>query len=241
MINKALSSILLFFFSLMIVSCSGVNSANDAKVYDSIWQLSTITALYAGDYDGREELGAVMGNGDFGLGTFHKLDGEMVVVSDTAYQVSYSGDIGVPNLSTTVPFVSVTSFQADTSFALADITSLPEVMEAVKQNMHQNAMAAAVKITGSFTGVSTRSVPAQEKPYPPLVDVIQEQAVFILGDVTGSIVGFYFNESFADIHTDGFHFHFITGDRREGGHLLNCALQNAVVEIDYKNQVIVSD
>jgi acetolactate decarboxylase len=31
----------------------------------------------------------------------------------------------------------------------------------------------------------------------------------------------------------GYHFHFITGDRQNGGHLLDCETESVKIEIDY--------
>lgn len=46
----------------------------------------------------------------------------------------------------------------------------------------------AVKITGKFDYMKTRSVTAQEKPYPRLVEVTKDQSVFEFNDTEGTIV-----------------------------------------------------
>ncbi len=51
----------------------------------------------------------------------------------------------------------------------------------------QNVMY-AVKITGKFEYMKTRSVTAQEKPYPRLVEVTKDQSVFEFNDTEGTIV-----------------------------------------------------
>lgn len=47
---------------------------------DTITQVSTLEALLAGDYAGRLSLGQLLGYGNFGLGTFDRLDGEMILL-----------------------------------------------------------------------------------------------------------------------------------------------------------------
>ena len=38
----------------------------------------------------------------------------------------------------------------------------------------------------------------------------------------------------------GFHFHFVSTDQKAGGHVLECNLGNAVVEIDYIRDIEIS-
>ena len=44
----------------------------------TLFQVSISGALVAGVYDGEVSVGSILEHGDFGLGTFAKLDGEMV-------------------------------------------------------------------------------------------------------------------------------------------------------------------
>ena len=78
----------------------------------------------------------------------------------------------------------------------------------------------AVMIQGEFSYVKTRSVPAQEKPYPPLAEVTKNQPTFEFTDVTGTMVGFRCPPYVTGINVPGYHLHFLTDDRTAGGHLL---------------------
>jgi hypothetical protein len=46
-------------------------------------------------------------HGDFGLGTFDRLDGEMVVLDGVVYQVAADGSVHVANDSARTPFAGV--------------------------------------------------------------------------------------------------------------------------------------
>jgi alpha-acetolactate decarboxylase len=48
----------------------------------------------------------------------------------------------------------------------------------------------AIRIKGQFMSVKTRSVPGQQKPYPPLAEVTKNQHEFNMKDLSGTIVGF---------------------------------------------------
>ena len=64
---------------------------------DTLYQISTIQNLSAGGYDGYLTLGQLKNQGDFGIGTFNRLDGEMIVLNNTVYQVKSNGTIVNPS------------------------------------------------------------------------------------------------------------------------------------------------
>ena len=57
------------------------------RVQHTLYQVSTATALVEGIYQGAGEIAALREHGDLGLGTFERLDGEMVVVDGHFFQV----------------------------------------------------------------------------------------------------------------------------------------------------------
>mgnify|MGYP003565720958 CR=1 FL=1 len=85
---------------------------------------------------------------------------------------------------------------------------------------------------GEFAYVKARSVPAQEKPYPPLSDVIENQTVFEFDDVRGTMVGFWCPSYIDGINAPGYHLHFLTADNSAGGHVLELRLGDVTVSID---------
>ena len=56
-------------------------------------QVSTSAALVEGIYQGAVRVSRLLQHGDFGLGTFIDLDGEMVVLDGVCYRVSPTGSI----------------------------------------------------------------------------------------------------------------------------------------------------
>lgn len=51
------------------------------------YQVATISSLLAGGYDGDTTVGEMLRHGDFGLGTFNGVDGEMMVL-DAGFTVA---------------------------------------------------------------------------------------------------------------------------------------------------------
>jgi acetolactate decarboxylase len=94
----------------------------------------------------------------------------------------------------------------------------------------------AVKIEGGFEYIKTRSVPRQNKPYLPLVEVVKDQSILEFYDIKGTIVGFRTPHYMKGINVPGYHLHFITADRRAGGHLLECRMRDVGIELDYTSQ-----
>ena len=63
----------------------------DAGRLHEIFQNSTINALLEGVYDGSMTYGELRQHGDFGLGTFNALDGEMIAFDGDFYQIKADG------------------------------------------------------------------------------------------------------------------------------------------------------
>src|SRR3954451_18730624 len=56
-----------------------------------IFQVSVMSALLDGVYDGEMTIGELLSHGDFGLGTVDALDGELLVLDGQAHQLHTDG------------------------------------------------------------------------------------------------------------------------------------------------------
>jgi acetolactate decarboxylase len=214
-----------------LAGCSGFQGDDD-----TLFQISTINALLDGDYRGSMTFGELKRHGTFGLGTFDKLDGEMIGLEGHFYQIKTDGvAYPVPD-SMTTPFAVVTIFDADQTLPAQDGMDYEKLQNYLDEAIPDKSIFYAVKIDGTFNYIKTRSVPKQQEPYPPLVDVVKEQTVFEFHDVSGTIVGFRCPDSVKGVNVPGYHLHFITEDRKAGGHLLACQLHDATIAIDYTSE-----
>ena len=130
------------------------------------------------------------------------------------------------------PFAAVTWFRADDAFHVSDTTSCSDLQRLLEKRFPSTGVPYAIKVTGRFTSLTTRSEPAQEKPYPPLATALQHQVVFNFANVDAVLAGFWLPSFLSDLNVAGFHFHAILADRMTGGHVLDCVVENANVEID---------
>ena len=64
-----------------------------------LYLCAPVNALVEGIYEEKVPLREIKRHGDFGLGTFDNLDGEMILLDGTAYQVNSAGRVVVINLT----------------------------------------------------------------------------------------------------------------------------------------------
>jgi len=204
----------------------------DASALHEIFQNSTINALLEGVYDGSMTYAELRRHGDFGLGTFNALDGEMIAFDGGFYQVKSDGIAYPVADGQRTPFATVLFFQPTLRRTLSgplDYEHLQPLMDGLMEGPN---LFYAIRVDGHFAMVKARSVPRQQKPYPPLAEVAKTQPVFRLEDVRGTLAGFRFPDFARGLNVPGFHLHFLTEDRTAGGHVLDLVLAGGELAID---------
>jgi acetolactate decarboxylase len=231
--KRLVPTLLLILLTLPTACIAPLPEANR----DTLFQTSTLSALSAGNFDGAMTIAELKRHGDFGLGTYNALDGEMVVLEGQVYQVR---DDGVPQLaedSTQTPFAAVTFFEADQSL------DVNETFDCVQLQAHLDSLLPtlnapyAMKVSGEFDHLKVRAPHKESQPYPALTDALADQAIFESQNISGSLVGFRLPDYLAGANSAGYHFHFISADRQAGGHVLECQADAWTVEIDFIDDV----
>jgi len=187
-------------------------------------------------YDGEITYEELKQHGDFGIGTFNGLDGEMIGLEGKFYQIKADGIAYPVDSLLKAPFAVVTFFEPDKSVLLNQGLDYNQLTQYLDNLLPTKNIFYAVKIEGVFRYIKTRSAPKQNQPYPPLVEVVKNQPTFEFHDVEGTIVGFRCPVYMEGINVPGYHLHFITGDKKAGGHLLECQIKNAKIELDYTSE-----
>jgi len=196
-----------------------------------IHQVSTLQAIVEGVYDGVRPIGDLRRHGDLGIGTFHALDGELVMVDGLIAQVKGDGSVAFPDDAVTTPLASVVRFVPDRAIPVPTGMRLAEFTAWLDGELGNLNLPYAVRVRGRFDQVRTRSVPAQQRPYPRLVEVTATQAVFDIAPSHGDVVGFRMPAYAAGFSLPGYHLHYLDAARERGGHLLDFTVAEAVVEI----------
>ena len=204
--------------SLAGVTVDALASSLDVPLH-TLFQVSTANALVQGVYKGAITCGQLLRHGDLGLGTFERLDGEMVVLDGTVYRVRNTGEVSTAPPDAAVPFAVVTRFTASTQTRFERLESLAALKACCDRYRRSDNLFYAYRITGRFSRIRTRAVG------PPggqgrLSDAAEAQGEFEYKDVEGTLVGIYSPPFSTTLSVSGHHFHFLSDDRTQGGHVL---------------------
>lgn len=206
-------------------------SWSEARETKNLYQVSTINALLSGHYDGEIDMQTLSKYGDFGIGTFDKLDGEMISLDGQVYKVKASGKVELVANKVKTPFAAVTYFTPEISRVIFNVENYEQLQTKLNEVVSDKNYFYAIKVSGDFKEIKTRSVPSQEKPYKPLVEITKNQPVFEYKNIKGTILGFYCPAYVAGVNVPGYHLHFLSQDKTKGGHLLAASLGKAQVEV----------
>jgi acetolactate decarboxylase len=212
----------------LVASC-----ATAAAPRDTLYQVSVVNALLAKDYDGEFTLDELLRHGNFGLGTFDRLDGEMIVLDGRIYQAKGDGTVERPPLTETTPWAAVTRFRTDSQLSIDHPMSIEELEEKIDAGLANPNLFYALRIETRIPTITIRSVDAQSKPYRELVNVAQGQKSWTHEDIKGTLVGFRLPPYIGSMNVSGYHWHFISSDREVGGHVVAAELDRGAVDIDH--------
>lgn len=199
---------------------------------NAVYLSAPINALVEGFYVEDTTIARIKERGDFGLGTFNYLDGEMVLLDGKVYQIKSDGSVYEVHDREKSPFACVTFFSPDTFDEMEGPFDYPDINGLLDTLIPSSNMLYAIRIDAEFRHVKTRAAPKSEN-YVPLVEATRNQAVFEFGDVKGCLAGFYTPRYMEHLNAPGYHLHFLTEDRRHGGHLISCDLIRARIGIQH--------
>jgi acetolactate decarboxylase len=197
-----------------------------------IVQVSVIDALMIGRYDGVMPIAELLRHGDFGVGTLDHLDGEMIVMGGKAYQVRGDGVVVEVTSDRSTPFAIVTRFDRDGEFPCPKVATLADLDARLDDALPQRNNFVAIRVEGRFASITLRSVRRQEPPYKPLAEVAESQSVWTHADLAGTLVGVRCPSWVEGLNVPGYHWHFLSDDRKVGGHVLDCRVQEGRVRYD---------
>jgi acetolactate decarboxylase len=190
------------------------------KPIHTVFQVSTSGALVAGVYDREVSVQAILEHGNFGLGTFANLDGEMAVIDGHAHQVQGSGRVSEAAADAGAPFAVITWFDPDTDVSIAPVSSFKDLEARCDEFRRSGNIFYALRLDGRFKRVRTRAVNPPQ-PGTRLVEAASAQSEFTFGDIDGTLVGLWSPGFSSAFSVAGYHFHFLSADRQHGGHLLD--------------------
>ncbi|CAD6007335.1 Alpha-acetolactate decarboxylase [Agreia sp. COWG] len=197
----------------------------------TVFQVSLMSALLDGVYDGDLTVSELLEHGDFGLGTFNALDGEMLVLDGVCYRLRADGTAERASGTDQTPFAVVVPFDETLGFDVTERSTREQVVARIVALAKSQNYLFAVRVRGRFESVTTRTVRRQQKPYPPMREAVANEAVVTFSDVDGTVAGFRTPLYERGIGVPGGHVHFIDDAFTAGGHVLDFVMQHGRVDI----------
>lgn len=198
------------------------------KNFVKYYQVSTLQALALGFSKSVITVGELLQHGNLGLGTFEDVDGEMIVLDGKCYRAKNNGEVVPAENERGVPFASICCFQSNRSEGFEKMDTIEHIKEwltlRIEEEFGLNSMY-AVRINGEFSRVDARSESGTKAHHVTLKDALNvTQKAFIFENIKGSLVCVYYPDYMDGINASGWHMHFLSEDKRKGGHVFDISM-----------------
>lgn len=192
------------------------------------YQVSTLQALSLGFSKSVVTVGELLQNGNTGLGTFEDVDGEMIVLDGKCYRAQNNGDVVATENERGVPFAAVCHFQSQRTEEFGKFDTIDALKKhltlCIEEDFGLNSMY-LVRIDGEFSKIDARSESGTRAHHLSLKDALSvTQKAFIFENIKGSLVCVYYPDYMDGINAAGWHLHFISEDRKKGGHVFDLSM-----------------
>ena len=241
--HKHLKSLSLVLILYVLMSCNQSNQTHQSNDSTSTSDVMTdkntfyqyniwwgfVNKVFDGDLTVKE----LKTKGDIGLGSYTKLEGELVMLDGIPYRIREDGSVSVPEDEDKIVYVDAAFFEPEFSFELNQQINFDSLRELINGKLPTKNQFYAFTIKGDFNYLKCGGLTRQEKPYTDGLDVlIPARPVFERENFPGTIVGFYCPEFIGNINVAGYHFHFISDDKTFGGHVMELEAESLTVQVD---------
>lgn len=205
----------------------------------TLFQVSTTAALVKGVFSGATTVRELKQHGDFGIGTFEGLDGELILLDGVCYRATADGTLTVAGEDQGVPFAVVTQFSGDDESQLGPVRSLAEIGAFLDELRPSQNVFMAVRADGNLARLSMRAA-CRANPGEDLVTATSHQSEFEAANVPGTLLGFWSPPYARSFNVPGYHFHFVSADRSLGGHVLDLSADILDIALHVESDVHVA-
>lgn len=206
-----------------------------------MYQVSTLQALMLGYSRPVITVEELLRHGDTGLGTFEDVDGEMIVLDGVCYQATEHGVVERPGPEKGVPFSVVCPMRGSRSFELGSFENIDALKKhlnnLIEEEFGLNSMH-MMRIDGEFELVDARSESSYRAMHVSLKEILgKKQKAFQFENIKGSLVCVYFPDYMDGINAAGWHLHFISEDKKSGGHVFEIKMKKGRGKVDKVNYI----
>ncbi|KAK4910714.1 hypothetical protein LTR49_020653 [Elasticomyces elasticus] len=175
-----------------------------------IYQYSLLNALMDGVSETGISVSKFATKGNQGLGTFARMNGELLFLDGKVYQLQAEGNVREAGPDDQIPFAH-----------------------------YAKNLFMSYRVHGHFQYLKCRTVRGQEYKGQPLSELGKKQSVEEYHDVTGTIIGFRTPSNWQGFGVAGEHLHFINDERTVGGHVLELQADEVEIQIAVANNIHV--
>lgn len=204
---------------------------------NAMYQVSTLQALTLGYIRTVVSVGELLRHGDIGLGTFEDLDGEMIVIDGHCYRAVSDGNAYEADRDCGVPFAVVGQLNGRRSWDWGEVKGMDSLISQLNNKIEEdfglNSMH-IIRIDGIFDWINARSEsPSRKSQHIELKELLgTTQYSFQFEKIEGSLIGLYFPNYMDGINLPGWHLHFLSKDRKKGGHVFDVRIRECHVRMD---------
>jgi acetolactate decarboxylase len=198
----------------------------------TVSQVGILNAIIASQLDGHLPCGELLRYGDLGIGSYDRMDGEMIIVDGAMYQAKSDGKVYTPDPANRTPFAVVCPFRPDQEWTITEPKDLEAAQKMIDVKAPNQNVFCAVRVHGTFSYMHTHALPLQSKPYPPPAEMIRTVPQFEMKNVSGTVVGFRAPPYVREVNDPGYHLHFISDDKTQGGHVRGFVMDRGVCAIE---------
>ena len=190
---------------------------------NGIYQVSTLQALALGYTRPVATVEELLEHGDTGLGTFENVDGEMIILDGVCYQATTDGSIIRTESSVGVPFAVAGFIKDGRSFEIEEMPDIESIKTKltlkIEEDFGLNSIHIA-RIDGYFESIHARAGAPYRSQHVSLKDILSKtQKDFSFEKIYGTLVCVYYPDYMDGINAAGWHMHFLSQDRKLGGHV----------------------
>ncbi|MGM5632061.1 acetolactate decarboxylase [Apibacter raozihei] len=182
-----------------------------------LYQFSTINALMSGIIKGNFKAKDVLACGNFGLGCSDGMSGE-IIIDGEMLEGKDNHELRELKNTDLLPFAQITTFNPEKSFQATHLNK-SNLHEKLSQNVLLDNVFLAVKIVATFNKVVIRTPKDGGENYKDGSEFAHNQLVRTFENSRGILIGFWSPEFFENVSVAGFHLHYVSEDKKVGGHV----------------------
>lgn len=206
---------------------------NEQTTAGCVTQFYSVDRLRHQLYEGKAPLRALRQAGDFGIGTFNEIDGELAMVDGVIYRSVAQGTTrSVAENDECTPYAIISRFEAESTHEVTEPLSMDALAARLDTLLDKRGeMMYGLRIEGRFRSIVTRAPVRQKPPYKGLKDLIADQPEVTKEGIDGVLLGFFTPEYMDGVGLPGYHLHFLDATRTWGGHAQTCVIESGKIAV----------